>query len=69
MTFDIFLSSYSNVFFVHFRSFVVLVHGPERITVHPPLMKSLRPSFVCSLDLPQYQKSIPSNKSRMNYLF
>ena len=25
--------------FVHFRSFFVLVHGSERVTVHPPPMK------------------------------
>ena len=25
--------------FVHFRSFFVLVHGPERVTVHPPPLK------------------------------
>ena len=29
----------------------------------------LRPISFCSLDLPQYKKSMPSNKSRMNYLF
>ena len=34
-----FINSYSNVFFVHFRSFFVLVHGTERVTVQPPLMK------------------------------
>ena len=31
--------------------------------------ESLRPSLFCSLDLPQYQKSMPSIKSRMDYLF
>ena len=34
-----FINSYSNVFFVHFRSFFVLVHGTERVTVYPPPMK------------------------------
>ena len=34
-----FINSCSNVFFVHFRSFFVLVHGTERVTVHPPPMK------------------------------
>ena len=34
-----FINSYSSVFFVHFRSFFVLVHGPERVTVHPSPMK------------------------------
>ena len=40
----------------------LLVHGPDRVTVHPP-QDSLRPSFYCSLDLPGYQKSMPSKKS------
>ena len=31
--------------------------------------ENVRPSFFYSLDLPQYQKSMPSNKSRMYYLF
>ena len=35
----------------------------------PSTYESLKPSFCCSLDLPQYQKSMPSNKSRINYLF
>ena len=35
----------------------------------PSTYKSLRPSFFCSLDLPQYQKSMLSNISRMDYLF
>ena len=35
----------------------------------PSTYESLKPSFVCSLDLPQYQKLMPSNKSRMDYLF
>ena len=39
-----------------------VVHGPDRVTVHPP-QDSLRPSFYCSLDLPGYQKSMPSKKS------
>ena len=39
-----------------------IVHGPDRVTVHPP-QDSLRPSFYCSLDLPGYQKSMPSKKS------
>ena len=36
-----------------------IVHGPDRVTAHPP-QDSLRPSFYCSLDLPRYQKSMPS---------
>ena len=40
-----------------------VVHGPDRVTVHPPPQDSLRPSFYCSLDLPRYQKSMPSKKS------
>ena len=32
-------NSYSKVFFVHFRSFFVFVHGPDRVTVQPPPMK------------------------------
>ena len=39
-----------------------IVHGPDRVTVHPP-QDSLRPNFYCSLDLPRYQKSMPSKKS------
>ena len=35
----------------------------------PSTKESLKPSFCCSLDLPQYQKSMSSNKSRMDYLF
>ena len=35
----------------------------------PYTHESLRLSFCCSLDLHQYQKSMPSNKSRMDYLF
>ena len=35
----------------------------------PSTYESLRASFFCSLDLPQYQKSMPSNKSGMDYLF
>ena len=35
----------------------------------PSTYESLKPSFFCSLDLSQYQKSMPSNKSRMDYLF
>ena len=43
----------------------LIVHGPDRVTVHPPPppQDSLRPSFYCSLDLPGYQKSMPSKKS------
>ena len=42
----------------------MVVHGPDRVTVHPPPPQdSLRPSFYCSLDLPGYQKSMPSKKS------
>ena len=40
------LNSYLNVFFVHFRSFFVLFHGPERVTVHPPPMKDLDQVFL-----------------------
>ena len=35
----------------------------------PSTHESPRQSFCCSRDLPQYQKSMPSNKSRMDYLF
>ena len=35
----------------------------------PSTYESLRPSFFLSLDLPQYQKSMSSNKNRMDYLF
>ena len=35
----------------------------------PSTYESLKPSFFCSLDLPHYQKSMPSNKSCMDYLF
>ena len=35
----------------------------------PSTYETLKPSFLCSLDLPQYQKSMPSNKSRMDSLF
>ena len=35
----------------------------------PSTHENMRPIFFCSLDLPQYQKSMPSNKSRMDYLF
>ena len=35
----------------------------------PSTYESLKPSFFCSLDLPQYQKSMPSNKNRMDHLF
>ena len=47
------------------RYTVYIVHGPDRVTVHPPPpppQDSLRPSFYCSLDLPGYQKSMPSKK-------
>ena len=33
------INSYSNVFFVHFLSFLVLVHVSEKVTVHPPPVK------------------------------
>ena len=32
----------------------------------PSTHENLTPSFFCSLDLPQYQKLMPSNKSRMD---
>ena len=35
----------------------------------PSTHESLRPIFFCSSDLPPYQKLMPSNKSRMDYLF
>ena len=64
-----FINSYSNVFFVHFRSLFVLVHGQERVTVHPPPVKVRDQVCICLLDLPLNQNSMPSNKSRMDYLF
>ena len=50
-----FINSYSNVFLVHFRSFFVLVHGPERVTVHPPPMRPslflfIRPPPISEVD-------------------
>ena len=45
-----------------------LVHGPDRVTVHPPPPGQSETKFLCSLDLPRYQKSMLSKKG-MDYLF
>ena len=35
----------------------------------PFTYESLKQGFLYSLDLPRYKKSMPSNESRMDYLF
>ena len=47
---------------MHFRSFFVLVHGPDRVTVHPPPMKVLdqvfllvRPPLISKIDAIKYK--------------
>ena len=45
---------------------VKLVHGPDSVTVQtppPPLPGQYETELFCSLDLPQYQKSMPSKTS------
>ena len=56
--------AFTNLFQVAFPGKIALVvHGPDRVTVHPPPQDSLRPRFFCFLDLPRYQKSMPLKKS------
>ena len=63
---------YKQLFKCIFRAFLVIFCASPWATegyCAPSTHERLRPSFCCSLDLPQYQKSMPSNKSRMDYLF
>ena len=63
---------YKQLFQRIFRAFLVIfcVSPWDREGYYAPsTYESLKPSFFCSLDPPQYQKSMPSNKSRMDYLF
>ena len=47
-----------------FKYVTQVVHGPDRVTVHPPPPRTVWDQvFFCSLDLPRYQKSMPSKKS------
>ena len=47
---------------MHFRSFFVLVHGPDRVTVHPPPMKVwdqvfllVKPPLISKVDAIKYK--------------
>ena len=48
-----FINSYSNVFFVHFRSFFVLVHGSQRVTpmkIWDQVLLLIRPPLISKVD-------------------
>ena len=63
---------YKQLFKRLFREFSIIFcasswvkEGYYALSTHENLISS----FFCSLDLPQYQKLLPSNKSRMDYFF